>query len=161
MSTISSVRGMLAPMLTAGALLGSAAGIGAYTFVYANGASYLSNDPEVCGNCHIMRDHVSAWLKGSHGDAATCNDCHTPPGVVAKYVNKAANGFRHSLSFTTGDHPDPLHIAEGNSRVTDRACRSCHERMIAALGPDPHAGDGDGGAMACVRCHARVGHWVH
>jgi cytochrome c nitrite reductase small subunit len=35
--------------------LGLAAGLGAFTFVYARGYSYLSNDPSACANCHIMR----------------------------------------------------------------------------------------------------------
>ena len=34
--------------------VGTAAGIGSYTFVYAKGASYLSNDPNACANCHVM-----------------------------------------------------------------------------------------------------------
>jgi hypothetical protein len=28
-----------------------------YTFVYAKGYSYLTNDPGACANCHIMADH--------------------------------------------------------------------------------------------------------
>ena len=36
-------------------LLGVFLGSGAYTFVSAHGTSYLSNDPTVCVNCHIMR----------------------------------------------------------------------------------------------------------
>jgi cytochrome c nitrite reductase small subunit len=37
-------------------LIGALAGIGGYTFYYAKGLSYLSNDPRACVNCHIMRD---------------------------------------------------------------------------------------------------------
>lgn len=35
-------------------LIGFFLGISAYTFVYAEGASYLSTDPRACANCHIM-----------------------------------------------------------------------------------------------------------
>ena len=35
-------------------LLGIPLGIGAFTFVYAKGFSYLSPDPRACVNCHIM-----------------------------------------------------------------------------------------------------------
>jgi cytochrome c nitrite reductase small subunit len=70
-------------------MVGSAAGIGGYTFVYAKGASYLSNDPRACANCHIMQDHLDGWIKASHRSVATCNDCHTPPGLVPKYFTKA------------------------------------------------------------------------
>ena len=40
------------PALVVGASLGVIAGIGGYTFVYAKGASYLTNDPAACANCH-------------------------------------------------------------------------------------------------------------
>jgi cytochrome c nitrite reductase small subunit len=30
-------------------------GLGAYTFLYAKGYSYLTNNPEACTNCHVMR----------------------------------------------------------------------------------------------------------
>ncbi len=43
-------------------LLGIPAGIGAFTFVYAKGFSYLSTDPRACVNCHIMNQHYDAWL---------------------------------------------------------------------------------------------------
>lgn len=46
--------------------VGLAAGIGAYTFVYARGASYLTNDPAPCANCHIMREQYDGWNAGSH-----------------------------------------------------------------------------------------------
>ena len=38
------------------ALSGVTLGLGAYTFVYARGYSYFSNDPEACANCHVMRE---------------------------------------------------------------------------------------------------------
>jgi cytochrome c nitrite reductase small subunit len=40
-----------------GISLGTAIGIGAYTFIYAKGYSYLSNDPGACANCHVMQEH--------------------------------------------------------------------------------------------------------
>jgi cytochrome c nitrite reductase small subunit len=38
--------------LVVGVPLGLAVGLGAYTFVYARGYAYLSNDPAACANCH-------------------------------------------------------------------------------------------------------------
>mgnify|MGYP000564823002 CR=1 FL=1 len=49
---------------------GAAAGIGAFTFVYAKGFSYLSTDPRACVNCHIMSQQYEAWLKSGDAGAA-------------------------------------------------------------------------------------------
>ena len=97
----------------AAGLVGLLIGIGSYTFVYAKGYSYLTNDPRACANCHIMQDHFDAWTRSSHRSVAVCNDCHTPPGLVPKYMTKARNGFWHSFYFTTGRYPDPLRITPG------------------------------------------------
>ena len=113
------------PILSASSL-GVLIAIGLYTFVYAKGFSYLTNDPAACANCHVMDNHYRAWLQSSHHAVAVCNDCHTPPGLVPKYVTKAINGFNHSLAFTTGRFPEPLHMTARNVEATEKACRKCH-----------------------------------
>lgn len=167
----------------AAALAGSAAGLGAFTFVYAKGASYLSTDPAVCANCHIMGEHYAAWQQSSHRTAAGCADCHMPHNPVGKYLAKASNGFWHSLAFTTGAFPDPLQIKPHNRDITEAACRSCHAEIVAAIDPLEESGrieiragaggtpvvtrpqihDGTvaaGGRESCIRCHTYVGHLV-
>ena len=47
-------------------MVGTLLGAGGYTFVAAKGASYLSNDPQVCVACHIMREEYDGWRHGSH-----------------------------------------------------------------------------------------------
>ena len=121
--------------IVAATVIGLAVGLGGFTFVYARGASYLTNDPEACGNCHIMREHLDAWVKSSHHAVAVCNDCHTPHNFVGKYVTKARNGFWHSFYFTTGRFPDPLRITEGNRGVTEGTCRYCHGAIVDAIDP--------------------------
>lgn len=142
--------------------LGIAGGVGAYTFVYARGASYLTNDPSACANCHVMGEHYDAWVKSTHRAVATCNDCHTPSATIPKYVTKASNGFWHSVAFTTGAFPDPLRIKEGNRRVAEQSCRTCHASVTHAIDPrDSRGGRGDPERdMSCVHCHTHVGHWV-
>src|SRR5215204_1308544 len=83
--------------------VGLAAGLGGYTFIYAKGSSYLTNNPASCANCHIMREQYEGWTRSSHHNVATCNDCHTPPGFIGKYTTKMTNGFWHSFYFTTGN----------------------------------------------------------
>ena len=63
-----------AMLVTAAIAAGTAVGIGAFTFVYAKGASYLSTEPAVCANCHIMGEHFDAWQRSSHRTAAGCAD---------------------------------------------------------------------------------------
>lgn len=132
---------------------GVAVGVGTYTFAYARGGSYLTNDPAACANCHVMGEHYSAWLKSSHRSVATCNDCHTPPGLVPKYATKASNGFWHSFAFTTGRFPDPLRIKPHNRAIAEKACRKCHADVV-------HAMDGGGpqDPLSCIRCHGAIGH---
>ena len=134
-------------------VVGIGLGIGVYTFVYAKGASYLTNDPRACVNCHIMREQYDGWVKGSHRDVAACNDCHTPPGVVGKYATKALNGFWHSVAFTTGWFHEPIAITARNRAVTESACRSCHQAIVEAI--EAHAKAED---LACLRCHGSAGH---
>ena len=138
-------------------LVGGMIGVGVFTFGYAQGSSYLRDDPAVCGNCHIMTEHLDAWGRGSHRAVATCNDCHTPHTPVGKYVVKARNGFWHSFYFTTGRYPDPLRITPANREVTEGTCRTCHQSLVETI---DHGVPGAAGAVSCLRCHADVGHLV-
>ena len=138
-----------------GAALGLALGVGGYTFIYAKGASYLTNDPNACVNCHVMQDHFDAWVKSSHRSVAACNDCHAPHNLVGKYFTKAENGFWHSLKFTTGDFPDNIQMRERNRRVTEGACLHCHQPIVDAIVPLPHTEEN---FTSCIRCHRDVGH---
>ena len=135
-------------------LIGVAAGLGAYTFLYAKGSSYLTNNPAACANCHIMNDQYNGWIKSSHKAVAVCNDCHTPHTLVSKYVTKASNGFWHSFAFTTGKFHEPIRIKKHNLEVTEGACRSCHDDMVQAI-----SGSGNRTqSLSCISCHADVGH---
>jgi cytochrome c nitrite reductase small subunit len=146
--------------IVASVLVGMATGLGAYTFTYARGASYLSSNPQACSNCHIMSDHYAAWMKSSHSEVAACNDCHTTPGHVVKWLDKASNGWSHSLAFTAGRIAEPLRATTRNSAITEKACRKCHADLVVAMEPGAH-GEADGERQSCVRCHATVGHWVN
>ena len=136
------------------AAVGAAAGIGGYTFLYAEGGSYLTNDPAACANCHIMRDHFDAWAKSSHHAVATCNDCHTPHASIRKLITKSRNGFNHSLAFTSGRFHEPIEITARNRAIVESACRRCHGDIVQAIDRTARAEN----ALSCVRCHRGVGH---
>ncbi len=147
--------------LAVAVLVGVAIGLGAFTFVYARGASYLTNDPAACANCHVMNEHYDAWNKSSHHAVAVCNDCHAPHDVIGKYKTKALNGFWHSFYFTTGRYPDPLRITPRNREVTEHACRYCHQDVTDVIEHGTMGFENDDtGRLLCTRCHDDVGHQV-
>jgi cytochrome c nitrite reductase small subunit len=151
-------------LLGTAALIGVAVGLGGFTFGYARGYSYMTNDPAACANCHIMDEHYSAWLKSSHRSVAGCNDCHSPHDLVGKYSTKARNGFWHSFYFTTGNFPYPLRITERNHEIVEHNCRYCHERITEMIDQGVVSGGAHAGSdvepLRCTRCHVSVGHWV-
>jgi cytochrome c nitrite reductase small subunit len=135
--------------------VGVLGGLGAYTFHYAEGLSYFSNDPKACVNCHIMREQYDGWLKSPHHAVATCNDCHTPHSFIPKYLSKAENGFWHSKGFTLQDFHEPIQIRRHNSSVLQKNCVGCHSSLLEGI--NPHAGD-ERRMLDCVHCHREVGH---
>ncbi|MBI5514544.1 MAG: cytochrome c nitrite reductase small subunit [Deltaproteobacteria bacterium] len=146
-------------VLAAALLAGLFVGVGGYTFMYARGGAYLTNDPAACANCHVMREQFEGWRRGSHHAVATCNDCHAPRGLVPKLAIKALNGFRHSWAFTTGRFHEPIASTPLNQRVTEGACRGCHGAVVDAIethraGPVPRGDE----RVSCIRCHRSVGH---
>ncbi|MCC6265235.1 MAG: cytochrome c nitrite reductase small subunit [Bryobacterales bacterium] len=134
--------------------VGLAIGLGFFTFVYAQGASYMTNDPAACANCHVMNEQYSAWMKGSHASVAVCNDCHTPSGFLPKYWTKAQNGFFHSLAFTTGWFPDNIQIHGRNLDIARESCSKCHAEITERI----QATRVDNKRVDCITCHSQVGH---
>lgn len=148
------MKGILGLAILLGAIIGTAGGVGTYTFVYAKGASYMTNDPAACDNCHIMNEQYEGWTKSSHHGVAVCNDCHAPHTFIGKYQTKAINGFNHSWAFTTGRFHEPIQITPRNRAITESACRYCHQDIVQAIDAN-HSGED---ALSCIRCHNSVGH---
>ena len=143
-------------LIVVGIALGLAVGVGFYTFVYAKGYSYMSNNPATCANCHIMQEQYDGWMKSSHKTVATCNDCHTPHSFPANYWVKATNGFWHSYYFTLGGFPEPIQIRGNNLQVAEASCRHCHQQMVESITVSHRKEDIEG--VSCISCHRDVGH---
>lgn len=141
-------------LLFVAVLFGLAAGLGGYTFIYARGASYLTDDPAACANCHVMREQYDGWVKSSHRSVAVCNDCHTPHAFLSKYATKGLNGYHHSLAFTSGEFHEPIQIKARNLEVTEQACRRCHADVVEAIEHVPQSSE----RISCIKCHDSVGH---
>ena len=147
-------RGTVGAVVLA-AMLGLLAGIGGFTFLYAEGLSYMSDDPKVCVNCHIMQPQFDSWQKASHHTVATCVDCHLPHGFFGKYYSKAENGYHHSVAFTFQNFHEPIMIKAKSGRILQDNCLYCHgglvhEQIVRA------AKESD--EVRCVHCHRSVGH---
>lgn len=135
--------------------LGAMIGLGLYTFQYAEGLAYLSNDPKACMNCHVMREHYDSWVRASHHAAATCNDCHVPHTFPEKYIVKAENGWNHSSKFTLQNFKQPIRIRPSNLRALQHNCVECHQGMVQAIAAHT---DVEQGQARCTDCHRSVGH---
>ncbi|MBI4245358.1 MAG: cytochrome c nitrite reductase small subunit [Planctomycetes bacterium] len=145
---------LTASIIVITSLLGITIGISSYTFVYAKGYSYMTNDPAACANCHIMTEHYDRWTRSSHKAVAVCNDCHAPAGFIGKYSTKASNGFWHSFAFTTGNFTEPIRIKPTNLKIAEQACLKCHKSIVEAI-EGPHKETSD---LSCTHCHSGVGH---
>jgi len=135
--------------------LGVLLGVGGYTFYYAQGASYLSNDPNACVNCHIMREQFESWHKSSHHAFATCNDCHVPHDFAGKWLTKAANGYHHSEAFTLQNFHEPIRIRPANASVLNATCLYCHRDYVREITAHRVINEEE---LYCPRCHGSVGH---
>src|SRR5262245_442477 len=136
-------------------LIGILVGAGGFTFVEAKGLSYLSNDPQTCVNCHIMREQYDSWQKSSHHAVAVCNDCHVPHDFIGKYWTKAEHGARHSWGFTFQDFHEPIQIKASSLAAVQGNCLRCHQGLVSEI---VHHSNVAADANNCVRCHSSVGH---
>lgn len=158
--------GMSRPGMALAALMGGLAGVGGFTFQYAEGLSYLSNDARACTNCHIMNEQFDSWRKGPHHAVASCNDCHVPTDVFGKYLAKARNGYHHSMGFTfqpaRPDEPnvrrafeEPVRIKSTNSQILQDNCLRCHGDVVSDI---VRGSTWEDNAVRCAQCHRSVGH---
>ena len=141
------------PLLLLSAMIGVFIAVSSYTFIYAKGASYLSDDPRACVNCHIMRDEFNGWVKSSHKAVATCNSCHVPHDIVGKYLTKAENGFWHSYYFTFDNFHEPIQMRPRSHEIVQENCLGCHGQFVSQIAN--HEGPEQ---VNCIQCHRGVGH---
>ena len=135
--------------------LGTALGVGLFTFSYARGLSYFSTDSRACANCHIMNDEYDSWGKSTHHAAARCIDCHLPHETIPKYMAKAENGYHHSKAFTLQDFHEPIQIKAKNARILQNNCLKCHGDLVHDI---VEGSTTNVTSVTCVHCHASVGH---
>ncbi len=99
----------------------SHSGLGLCTFQYAEGLSYLSDDPKACNNCHVMNDNYRSWQAGAQHQTATCNDCHAPRTFPAKFLARLQdNCIRCHGAQINRMESHPVKVGDGIR------CTECH-----------------------------------
>lgn len=110
---------------------GVLAGMAVLVVHVSRAASYLSETPETCINCHVMNHAYASWRNSSHASVAICTDCHLPrQNPVAKAAFKARDGMRHSYVFTMRQEPQVLRMASSAVPVVQENCLRCHHDQI-------------------------------
>ena len=136
-------------------MLGILAGAGLFVSYISRAASYLSDSPETCVNCHVMNTQYVTWQHSSHAQVATCNDCHVPhDNIVSHYGFKAKDGLWHSTVFTMHWEPQVIHLSKGAVPVVEENCRRCHAQVVEDVSQSVH----QPGDERCWDCHREVPH---
>ncbi|POY34884.1 cytochrome c nitrite reductase small subunit [Solitalea longa] len=136
-------------------------GLGLYVLRLSNAASYLSDDPQACVNCHLMTPQYITWSHSSHREVASCNDCHVPHNnVFSKYYFKAKDGLYHASIFTLRAEPQVIKAKSASIEVIQENCVRCHVNQVtdakmAGFVEDHHAKRTD---RTCWECHREVPH---
>ena len=139
--------------LLLGAVLGVAVGIGGYTFVYARGWSYLTNDPAACANCHVMREQYDGWLQVQPPRGGGLQRL---PHAAGPHRQVRDQGVQRLLALVRLHHrrlprADPDQAAQP-ARSRSRRAATCHaDDRRRHRGRRTRAG---GGRLACIRCHS-------
>jgi cytochrome c nitrite reductase small subunit len=143
--------------VTRWALMGASGalfGMVPYLAIISEGASYLSDDPRTCINCHIMTPEYASWQHSSHGRVANCNDCHVPHNsLLAKFYFKGKDGSRHSYLFTLHREHHVIQAIPESRKVIQGNCLRCHEAVLDRVTPAHSDFD-----RSCTDCHREVPH---
>ena len=136
-------------------------GLFAYVGNASNMVSYLSEDPRVCINCHVMNPQYATWQHSSHRETATCVDCHLPrESFVDKMVAKSRDGFNHSVAMTLRTYPHNIRISDNAAQRIQANCISCHRGLVSQMVAMTKV-HGEGEAQVdrhCWDCHRTTPH---
>ncbi|MEI6950071.1 cytochrome c nitrite reductase small subunit [Paraflavisolibacter sp. H34] len=141
--------------------VGTFFGLGLYVFRLSNAASYLSDDPQACVNCHLMTPQYITWNHSAHRQVAHCNDCHVPHNnVFSKYFFKAKDGLYHASIFTLRAEPQVIKAKGASMEVIQDNCIRCHAGQVTDAKMtgrvEDHIAKRTG--RTCWECHREVPH---
>ena len=111
--------------------MGIISGLTGYLFFISRAHSYLSDDPRICVNCHIMAPQYATWNHSAHRQYAGCNDCHVPQdNIFNHYYFKAQDGLRHATIFTLRKEPQVIFIKEAGKAVVQQKLHSLLRKSV-------------------------------
>ncbi len=142
-------------------LMGVIFGLFLVFFQVSGGTSYLSSEPEVCLNCHIMTTEYMGWLHGSHKTAAPCVDCHIPQDNFAdKWLTKGKTGLRHMSVWIMQNEPHVIRATESSKSDIIENCLRCHSDIMNTMKLVETSMDNvkKGENKLCWDCHREIGH---
>lgn len=142
-------------------LLGAVTALGIYMVKVANVASYLTDDPRACINCHVMTTEYITWNHSSHRGVASCNDCHVPhDNIFKQYAFKAKDGLYHATIYTLKAEPQAIVMHEAGQVAVQNNCIRCHFDQVTDAKTiswvDSHLSDRLD--RTCWECHRETPH---
>ncbi|GAA0878198.1 cytochrome c nitrite reductase small subunit [Algoriphagus jejuensis] len=135
--------------------------MGIFLLDFSNAASYLSDDPQACVNCHLMTPQYITWTHSSHREVADCNGCHVPHNNVAnKYFFKAKDGLYHATIFTMRAEPQVIRARQPSVEVIQNNCIRCHQDQVTDAKMETFVVDHTANRTdrTCWECHRDVPH---
>ena len=112
----------------------AAVGMLIYLVNISRAMSYLSEEPKVCINCHVMNTQYATWRHSAHFGRAKCIDCHLPAGHgLATYIAKATDGLHHAQAFTFNQFSQRIVMSETGKKRVQANCIRCHAAVASTL----------------------------
>ena len=141
----------------------TAIGLFAYVVNASNMISYISEDPKVCINCHVMDTQYATWQHSSHRERATCVQCHLPQDAFFdKMIAKSRDGFNHSVAMTFRTYKNNIRITDDAARRIQNNCITCHKNLVSQMvGQSTAFSEKSGGSNTnrfCWDCHRITSH---
>lgn len=120
------------------------------------GLYWYASTPGFCNTCHIMQTRYVSWFRSSHGEKATCIECHSEPGILGG-LEAHIGGLRYVYARLTGTRTGPVIRAT----VSNDSCLRCHEdEPLGAVvkGHDPNHVLHIAENVNCAACHNNLVH---
>lgn len=147
------------------------------TVFAAWGVMTYTGSPTFCAGCHVMETRYMSWRRSSHGEKATCIQCHSDPGTWGE-LKAHLNGTRYLYVMLTGEKSGPILKASVESAVCERChsvdllpevlrahkilhgvhrargieCTGCHAGLVHG---NLHGSQPRAAMRGCVTCHAK------